>query len=108
MEQLKREVKYLTKKSKIGWAVYFKTVEEVQEMAMKFKEVLKEEDLSFLKDKHVSLLEMVGKWTDCSVCLCELTKESTKVLNCGHLICKECYTHPQLDKCPECRRKIRK
>ena len=56
----------------------------------------------FLK-KFLEMANKVKECNECMVCFEELTDKNTSVLNCGHLICKECKDKLTKKECPQCR-----
>lgn len=108
IQKLKSEKKYAWSrfyKERQGWYTLFSQQRESNRtLALKIKEsqALDDNDLKYLKNQFVQLMDESGKLTDCPVCFEIMKPENTAVPNCGHVICKSCKS--KLDKCPTCRK----
>jgi hypothetical protein len=112
--QLRGIIRNLEKKSKVGWAMYYNLGEERRDvwahhqlMSRQLKEATDDDGVLFahLKKSFLEMMDTLKAFSECPVCIEPLDKTNTQVGNCGHLVCKSCYSNELLDKCPVCRRK---
>jgi hypothetical protein len=105
----------LERKARVGWAVFFKTREKMDEIIRNRLEQRPlaqairqgdEVDLTHLRRLFLELYDKVGELVDCPVCFEPMMKENTFIPSCGHLICKTCRPHIQGNKCPTCRKDL--
>jgi len=112
------ELKRLETKAKAGWASYYSQLERYhrlssyyrgfQERNREFRQNLDKEalDITYLKNQFIEMYDELKKFTECPVCFENLNKENTKLTNCGHLFCLDCFD--KVDSCPICRKKLYK
>lgn len=107
-----REKWALEGKAKQGWKVYFIERERVyalQQQRNQYKQLVAElksgikPDISHLSNMFLELFAKCGEMCECPVCYEDLTKETTNVPICGHLVCKDCKS--KMTECPLCKKK---
>jgi len=106
-----REKWALEAKAKQGWKCYFierdfiyslqDTRNNVRETAQQIRSGATP-DITHLTQMFLELYDKVGELCDCPVCYETMTKETTSVPMCGHLVCKEC--KEKITECPICRK----
>jgi len=105
----------LERKARVGWAVFFKTRERMDDLIHNRREhapIVREirqggdVDLTHLKKLFLELYDKVGELVDCPVCFEPMMKDNTFIPSCGHLICKTCRPLIQGNKCPTCRKDL--
>lgn len=100
-------------KAKVGWAMYYGVVDEMRAMYVARREMMRnvrdgagntdDPTLIFLKKSFLDMMDTLKAFHECPICIEELTKTTTAVPNCGHLVCKSCYGDTRLRICPICR-----
>lgn len=105
----------LEKKSKMGWACYYRAVEKFQEKEVKYlsyiqelqQETKKEEvDITFLTNQMKEMMDLLKIETECPICLETIAPKDVKITYCGHKYCSSCLK--KIDKCALCKKKIYK
>ena len=115
-----KKVKALEKKSKVGWAKYYKSeqashilmthhMEKMKEMEEKMKEQnIYNNDIwnipEFVKNEMKDMIKELKKEIECPICLTELKSDEIKFSSCGHKYCASCLA--KIDECAICRKKI--
>lgn len=117
-----REKQRLERKAKVGWAAYFALSNKTDELReycadmnernyQLVKELRNEQETSddkhnYLKKEFLEMYDVLKKFTECPVCYETIKKDTAKVGNCGHIVCKDCYE--KLNECPICRKRYYK
>ncbi len=111
-----RKEKYaLEQKAKSGWRCFFiqreanyHLQETTYRMAGEVNRLRREAtnpsnaEYEHLKSMFLELYDKVGELTNCPICFDPMTKDTTHVGSCGHLVCKTCKT--RISQCPICRK----
>lgn len=116
------EKKRLEHKAKVGWAAYYALERDMNEIhecyarmslrncelvkALRQEQEVDDEKYNHLKKEFLEMYDVLKKFTECPVCYEILTKDTAKLGNCGHIVCRDCYE--KLDNCPICRKKYYK
>jgi hypothetical protein len=116
-----REYKNLIKKSKQGWAVFYKTQTECHDLISgqmfrirMLEKSIEESDANqyersqevprFITDEIKSLIGELKKEIECPICYEELKSDEIKFSSCGHKYCQDCLS--KINECAICRKKI--
>jgi hypothetical protein len=102
----------LVKKSKMGWASYFRELENSQNNAVIIwqvvnkvnKEVNEEgnELTDYAQGQIQELLIQLKKQIECPICLEVINPKEVVMTNCGHKYCKQCLNTIKTGAKPEC------
>jgi hypothetical protein len=117
-----RQYKNLIRKSKQGWACYYKAEQMNHELHMSYMSSIKsleakmeERDQKlyekdhipdFVKNEITDLLKILKKEVECPICYEELKPDEIKFSSCGHKFCADCLS--KINECAVCRKKIYK
>ena len=111
-----KEYNNLIKKSKAGWASFYRAeaeahqrdtlyLEAIHDLKLKLEET-ETEFPTFLAEELRDLMISLKKQIECPICMDELDAKDIKFSSCGHKYCGECLS--KLDECAVCRKKIYK
>lgn len=115
-----REYKNLIKKSKQGWAAFYKTQTECHDLISgqmfrirMLEKSIEERDAPLYEKDHIpdfvvneiqELLKELKREIECPICLTELKSDEIKFSSCGHKYCQDCLS--KINECAICRKKI--
>ena len=103
-----------TNKNKFAWRQYYLKCEEEMEQALNLVQPMREqvnntELPTFLIQQFKDLIEKYKHKYECSICMEDLSKETLKVVKCGHFFHKDCIKQwlNNNNTCPLCRKVIK-
>lgn len=113
-----KEYENLIKKSKAGWASFYRAeaeahqrdilyLEAIHDLKLKLDDEIEkkqEEFPIFVANELRDLMISLKKQIQCPICLHELDAKDIKFSSCGHKYCGECLS--RIDECAVCRKKI--
>ena len=110
----KKEYDNLIKKSKAGWASFYRAEAEAHQRDTLYLEAIHDLKLkleqaetefpTFVADELRDLMISLKKQIECPICMDELDAKDIKFSSCGHKYCGECLS--KIDECAVCRKKI--
>ena len=115
-----KQYKNLIRKSKQGWACFYKAEQLNHELHMEhmgtlknLEKLIEERDTPLYEKSHVpefvktELTELIGKLkieVSCPICFEDLPSQDIKFSSCGHKFCATCLS--KINECAICRKKI--
>ena len=106
------QINKLRRAKAYAWAMYYQEMEHSHNATVNHYTTLNsivEDELvplpKHLIAEYTEMLKELQKEIECPICM-EIITDDLQITGCGHKYCKSCFD--KIDRCAECRRKIKK